>query len=171
MGEAPAFIVDDLTTWVFNGFRFKSKANETTTVIGDKKYVICGTNDESILEVEVKIFDKTSGEWWPKAARGYSAIPINEDRILIIKKGSTSDDCIWFLEDFVPMVVLQLPTLEPPHWLAQCYLYLLNEQVILAYGAESNKAFAILGETTTMESDGGVVHFEDTESTAKTAAK
>ncbi|KAM7272121.1 hypothetical protein ACFE04_031335 [Oxalis oulophora] len=105
-GEAPAFIVDDLTTGVCNGFGFKSKANETATVIGDKKYVICGTNDESILEVEVKIFDKTSGEWIiptvmgikPKAARGYSAIPINEDRILIIKKGSTSDDCIWFLE-------------------------------------------------------------------------
>ncbi|KAM7252451.1 hypothetical protein ACFE04_024334 [Oxalis oulophora] len=52
--------------------------------------------------------------------------------------------------DSVPMVVLQLPTLEPPHWLAQrvkhSYLYLLNEQVVLAYGTESKKAFAILGE-------------------------
>ncbi|XP_044468121.1 guanylate kinase 2-like isoform X2 [Mangifera indica] len=34
----------------------------------------------------------------PKPCEGHSAVAINEDRILVIKKGATSDDCIWFLE-------------------------------------------------------------------------
>lgn len=34
----------------------------------------------------------------PKPCKGHSAVAINEDRILVIKKGATPDDCIWFLE-------------------------------------------------------------------------
>lgn len=34
----------------------------------------------------------------PEAGKGHSAVLVNEDRILIIKRGSTPDDCIWFLE-------------------------------------------------------------------------
>lgn len=34
----------------------------------------------------------------PKLSKDHSAVLVKEDRILVIKKGSTSDDCIWFLE-------------------------------------------------------------------------
>lgn len=34
----------------------------------------------------------------PRPCKGHSAVLLNEDRILVIKKGSSSDDCLWFLE-------------------------------------------------------------------------
>ncbi|KAE8718608.1 Guanylate kinase 1 [Hibiscus syriacus] len=34
----------------------------------------------------------------PKACKGHSAILLNEDRIMIIIRDSTTDDCMWFLE-------------------------------------------------------------------------
>ena len=34
----------------------------------------------------------------PNTCKGLSAVSLNDDRILIVKKGSTPDDCIWFLE-------------------------------------------------------------------------
>ncbi|GAV57290.1 Guanylate_kin domain-containing protein [Cephalotus follicularis] len=106
MGEAPAFIVDDPQSGFANGLGLKFKGCETAAIIGDRKYVIGPANDESTLATEVQIFDEISGNWVmptvlgtkPKPGKGLSAVPLNEDRILIIKKGSTSDDCIWFLE-------------------------------------------------------------------------
>lgn len=105
MGEAPAFVVDNLLQNQ-DGFGSKSKGCKTTTTIGDKTYVIGGGNDESTLSVEVQIFDKTTGNWVtpivlgtkPNTCKGLSAVSLNDDRILIVKKGSTPDDCIWFLE-------------------------------------------------------------------------
>ncbi|KAL9373761.1 hypothetical protein Peur_033381 [Populus x canadensis] len=107
MGEAPAFIVDDLQNQIGfeNGFGSKFKGCKTTTTIGDKTYVI-GGNDESTLPVEVRIFDKATGNWVtpivlgskPNSCKGLSAISLNDDRILIVKKGSAPDDCILFLE-------------------------------------------------------------------------
>lgn len=68
--------------------------------------MIGGDNDESTLSVEVQIFDKPTGNWVtpivlgtkPNTCKGLSAVSLNDDRILIVKKGSTPDDCIWFLE-------------------------------------------------------------------------
>ncbi|KAJ0042228.1 hypothetical protein Pint_17922 [Pistacia integerrima] len=120
MGEAPAFIVDDLQNGngfpISNGFGLKSKAGETTTIIGDKTYLIAGS-DESI---GVKIYDKSTGKWTiptvlgkePKPCKGHSAVAINEDRILVIKKGATPDDCIWFLEVDTQYVREQKKTVE-----------------------------------------------------------
>lgn len=34
----------------------------------------------------------------PKQCKGHSAVLLNEDRILIVKGGSSPDDCTWFLE-------------------------------------------------------------------------
>lgn len=34
----------------------------------------------------------------PKLLKGHSAIAFDEDRILVIRGDSTSDDCFWFLE-------------------------------------------------------------------------
>ncbi|KAB5551809.1 hypothetical protein DKX38_009120 [Salix brachista] len=105
MGEAPAFVVDDLLQNQ-DGFGSKSKGCKITTTIGDKTYVIGGENDESTLSLEVQIFDKATGNWAtpivlgakPSSCKGLSAVSLNDDRILIVKKGSTPDDCIWFLE-------------------------------------------------------------------------
>ncbi|MED6184204.1 Guanylate kinase 2 [Stylosanthes scabra] len=104
MGEAPAFLVDDLQNEPLNGFELKSGTCKTTTTIGDKTYVIGGA-DDGTLSIEVRIFDSSLGEWVqptvygtkPLLSKGHSAVFLN-DRILILKKGAKSDDQIWFLE-------------------------------------------------------------------------
>ncbi|XP_065856281.1 guanylate kinase 2-like [Euphorbia lathyris] len=106
MGEAPAFIVDDLQNVYQNGFSLKCKDSETAVTIHDKTYVISGCDEGSPLSVRVQVFDKTAGSWVtpvvlgkePKPCKSFSAVSLNDDRILIIKKGSMPDDCIWFLE-------------------------------------------------------------------------
>ncbi|KAF5474121.1 hypothetical protein F2P56_006051, partial [Juglans regia] len=105
-GEAPAFIIDDLQTGFLNGFDLKSQGCATATVIGNKAYLIGGVNDEPTLSLGVHIFDQTRGELVsplvlgtkPTPCKGHSAVLLNEDRILMIKRGSVPDDCIWFLE-------------------------------------------------------------------------
>ncbi|XP_021893414.1 guanylate kinase 2 [Carica papaya] len=106
MGEAPACLVDDLQNGFSNGFGSKSKHLESSVVIGDKEYIIGRTDNESTLSIGVKIFVRSKGQWVtpivlgakPKLSKDHSAVLVKEDRILVIKKGSTSDDCIWFLE-------------------------------------------------------------------------
>ncbi|MBA0587831.1 hypothetical protein Gorai_000952, partial [Gossypium raimondii] len=102
-GEAPAFCFDNLQ----NGFGLKPKGLETSADVGDKTFVIGGGADhDSTSYIGVKIYDKSTGKWViptvlgtkPKACKGHSAILLNEDRIMIIIRGSTPDDCIWFLE-------------------------------------------------------------------------
>ncbi|ESW17610.1 hypothetical protein PHAVU_007G253800 [Phaseolus vulgaris] len=96
MGEAP-IIIDD--------FESKSGTLETVTIIGDKKYVIGETAAESFY-VKVQILDNNCpGEWVnvvelgtkPISCNGHSAVVL-KDRILIFRKDSNPDDCIWFLE-------------------------------------------------------------------------
>ncbi|TYJ18578.1 hypothetical protein E1A91_A09G133500v1 [Gossypium mustelinum] len=102
MGEAPAFCFDNLQ----NGFGLKPKVLETSADVGDKTFVIGGADNDSTSYIGVKIYDKSTGKWViptvlgtkPKASKGHSAILLNEDRIMIIIRGSTPDDCIWFLE-------------------------------------------------------------------------
>ncbi|KAL2480615.1 Guanylate kinase 2 [Abeliophyllum distichum] len=107
MGEAPAFFVDDLQKDLTNGFPLKSKGHETAINIGhNKTYVIGGMENESTSTIGVRIYDKSTGEWVipvvlgpkPKLSKGHSAVLLDEDRILVIKGNSTSDDCFWFLE-------------------------------------------------------------------------
>ncbi|KAL5540496.1 hypothetical protein UlMin_043090 [Ulmus minor] len=107
MGEAPAFFVNELQKGFENGFDLKAKGVETTPiVIGNKTYVIGGASEETTLSIGVQIFDQSSGEWVyptvlgtkPGPSKGYSAVALNEDRILIIKKVAAADDCAWFLE-------------------------------------------------------------------------
>ncbi|KAF2289413.1 hypothetical protein GH714_036056 [Hevea brasiliensis] len=106
MGEAPAFVVDDLQNGYQNGFGLKYKDYETAITIHDKTYVIGGSDDESSSSIGVRIYDKATGNWEiptvlgtkPKPCKSHSAVSLSDDRILIIKKGSSPDDCIWFLE-------------------------------------------------------------------------
>ncbi|GMN54763.1 hypothetical protein TIFTF001_023888 [Ficus carica] len=92
MGEAPAFILDDFKKALPNGFDLKSNGCETTSttiVVANKTYLIGGIS----TEVYPTVLGTT-----PKLGKGFSAVLLNEDRILIIKKGSTPDDFAWFLE-------------------------------------------------------------------------
>ncbi|XP_050228971.1 guanylate kinase 2-like [Mercurialis annua] len=106
MGEAPAFVVDELQNGNENGFSLKVKDCETAITVRDKTYVIGGSDEESTLSIRVRIFDEATEHWViptvlgtkPKVCKGYSAVLLDDDRILIINKGSAPDDCIWFLE-------------------------------------------------------------------------
>ncbi|KAI4300771.1 hypothetical protein L6164_034107 [Bauhinia variegata] len=111
MGEAPAFLVDDLHDGHVNGFDLKNETSKTVTIVGDKKYVIGGADDET-ASIEVQIFDHNLGEWVkptvlgtkPLSCNCHSSVLLNNDRILIIKKGSKPDDHVWFLEVDTPYV-------------------------------------------------------------------
>ncbi|XP_071716193.1 guanylate kinase 1-like [Rutidosis leptorrhynchoides] len=104
MGEAPALFADDSLASFSNGLHLKMHEFETATVVGNKTYVI-GTTDDATSN-GVRIFDKSTGEWvfptvlgtQPKAFNGHSTMPLNNDKILIIKHNSNSNDCVWFLE-------------------------------------------------------------------------
>ncbi|KAK7345063.1 hypothetical protein VNO77_15452 [Canavalia gladiata] len=100
MGEAPTFILQDLKNGTANGFESKTETLDTATIIGDKKYVIGGA-DGGTLSVKFQIL----GEWVNPIVLGTKPISCNghttvilKDRILILKKNSKPDDCIWFLE-------------------------------------------------------------------------
>lgn len=105
MGEAPAFFVDDMQRSFSNGFDLKLKDFDTATVIGNKTYVINGTTDDP-TSTGVRILNKSTGEWViptvlgtkPKSLNAHSCVILNEDRILIIKHNSKSDESVWFLE-------------------------------------------------------------------------
>ncbi|KAK4412972.1 Guanylate kinase [Sesamum alatum] len=105
MGEAPVFVVDNLNGNFPNGLHLKSKGCETAIDIGNKTYVI-GTSTESASTIGIQIFNKATSEWVipvvlgtkPKPSKGHSAIVLDEDRILVIKGNTISDDSFWFLE-------------------------------------------------------------------------
>ncbi|KAL3623776.1 Guanylate kinase 2 [Castilleja foliolosa] len=110
MGEAPAFFEDDHLENFPNGTLFNTKVFETAINVGcNKIYAIGATEKESI---GIRIFDKSTNEWVvptvlgmiPKSSDGYSAILVDEDRILVVKRNTKSDDCFWFLEINTPFV-------------------------------------------------------------------
>ncbi|KAH0918877.1 hypothetical protein HID58_026537 [Brassica napus] len=109
MGEAPAFFVDLLE----NGFGVKTEPEniDTSVQIGDRSYVIGRNHEGNPLFLGVQIHDKTTNKstptvlgTGPKPCKAYSAIVLKQGRILVIKKGSASDDSIWFLEVDSPFV-------------------------------------------------------------------
>ncbi|KAJ8449861.1 hypothetical protein Cgig2_001517 [Carnegiea gigantea] len=111
MGEAPAFVVDDLYESCGNGLDSVYCDRETTVVVGNSKYMI-GGYDDSTFSLGVKIFDKSTGMWECPTVLGTKptmscdlwAFPVGEDRILVIKNSSMTDDSIWFLEVDTPFV-------------------------------------------------------------------
>ncbi|KAG2252185.1 hypothetical protein Bca52824_082321 [Brassica carinata] len=116
MGEAPAFFVDHLENGQehTNGFRVKTEPEhrDTFVQIGDRSYVIGGNHEGNPLFLGAQIHDKNINKWFtptvlgtgPKPCKAYSAIVLKQGRILVIKKGSASDDSIWFLEVDSPFV-------------------------------------------------------------------
>lgn len=104
MGEAPAVFVDDMQGSFSKGFDLKLNDFETAVVIGNKSYVIGGTDDPT--SSGIRIFNKSTGEWViptvlgtkPKGIKNHSCVLLNKDRILIIKHNSKSNESVWFLE-------------------------------------------------------------------------
>lgn len=83
-----------------------------TAIVNDKIYVVGGSSDGEKLSMDVKIFDKSTGRWLiptilgtkPMPSKGHSAVPVNNDRILILKGDCSAADCFWFLEVDTPYV-------------------------------------------------------------------
>ncbi|KAL3841247.1 hypothetical protein ACJIZ3_025838 [Penstemon smallii] len=107
MGEAPAFFIDNFQGNISNELNLNSKGYVTTIDVScNKTYVIGATEKESTPTFEIQILDKSTNKWVipivfgtkPKPSKGFSAISLDEDRILVIKGNSSSDDCFWFLE-------------------------------------------------------------------------
>ncbi|KAJ0737794.1 putative guanylate kinase [Helianthus annuus] len=104
MGKAPAFFVDDVQRSFSNGFDLKLKDFDTAVAVGNKTYVICGTDDPT--SSGVRILNKLTGEWViptvlgtkPESFKGHSCVLLNKDRILIMKHNSKSNESVWFLE-------------------------------------------------------------------------
>ncbi|KAL2923636.1 Guanylate kinase 2 [Bienertia sinuspersici] len=111
MGEAPAFLFDDLLKGSDNGVDFVYKDRETTTIVGKAKYVI-GDYDDSALSIGVKVFNDSLGMWVyptvlgtkPNLSSDLWTLPLGEDRVLMIKNGAITDDNLWFLEVDTPFV-------------------------------------------------------------------
>ncbi|KAL3533806.1 hypothetical protein ACH5RR_007327 [Cinchona calisaya] len=112
MGEAPAFIVDDLLADCTNGSDLKSKGHQTVVNVGNKIFMIGSTDHESSSTIVVKVSENSTGEWVipvvlgtrPKPCKVHLAVVLNEDRILIVRGDSATDGCFWFLEVNTPFV-------------------------------------------------------------------
>jgi len=82
--------------------------------VGDKTYVICRSDDDSKTSV-VKIHDKLTHTWvvptilgkQPLLTKSQSAIPVGDEKILVIEKGVPLNESIWFLEIDTPFVKQQ----------------------------------------------------------------
>nr|XP_043620409.1 guanylate kinase 2-like isoform X2 [Erigeron canadensis] len=87
-----------------SGFDLKLTDCETAVVIGNKIYVIGGTDDPT--SSGMRILDKSTSKWViptvlgtkPKTLKGHSSLLLNKDRILITKHDSKSNESVWFLE-------------------------------------------------------------------------
>ncbi|KNA07494.1 hypothetical protein SOVF_171200 [Spinacia oleracea] len=111
MGEAPAFLFDDLEKSCGNGYDLICRGRETTTIVGNTKYAI-GDYDDSTLSIGVKVFDNSLEKWVyptvlgtkPELSSDLWALPHGEDRVMVIKNGAITDDDLWFLEVDTPYV-------------------------------------------------------------------
>lgn len=113
MGEAPALVADNGVGDLHCGVDLKFKGNQTAIDVGNKTYLVGAEADhEFVPSIGVQIYEKSSGKWinpavlgtTPKASKAFSALLLNTERILVIKKNSTLSDCFWFLEVNTPFV-------------------------------------------------------------------
>ncbi|XP_068637568.1 guanylate kinase 1-like isoform X2 [Aristolochia californica] len=112
MGEAQESFHYDLEQDALVGFNLKSGGYQTPIVLGQKIYIVRGGTNAAALSFDVQIFDKSTGKWLiptvlgtqPTLSKGYSAVLLNKDRLLILKRDSAPDECIWFLEVDTPFV-------------------------------------------------------------------
>ncbi|XP_020243950.1 guanylate kinase 1-like [Asparagus officinalis] len=110
--EAPQYLIGNTDKFQAVGYDSETQGYQTSTDVGDKIYVIGGSEEYAGSEIGVKIFDKLTGKWSfptvlgtkPVSSKGHSAVLINKNQILILKGGSPLDDCTWFLEVDTPLI-------------------------------------------------------------------
>ncbi|KAL6622740.1 hypothetical protein ACP70R_032619 [Stipagrostis hirtigluma subsp. patula] len=80
--------------------------------VGDKTYVIGRSDDGSKPSISIKILNKLTQTWvvptvlgaHPTLTKSHSAVPGNDEKIVVIEKGVPLNDAIWFLEIDTPFV-------------------------------------------------------------------
>ncbi|XXG56514.1 hypothetical protein AAC387_Pa03g3901 [Persea americana] len=105
MGEVHESSADGLEEFLAVGLDLESNGCQTATMLGEKIYVIRGGSDDA-LSIGVRILDKSTGKWEipmvlgtvPAPCKSHSAVFLNKERILVLKRDSAPDDCTWFLE-------------------------------------------------------------------------
>lgn len=110
MGDLQGCLEDPRNTLV-NGVYPESRFSHSATVVGKRIYIF-GGDQGGILTNDVQILDTLTGKWItpmvlgtkPSPRRGHSAVPLNNDRILILGGTSEPKDNIWFLEVDTPFV-------------------------------------------------------------------
>ncbi|KAK1266535.1 hypothetical protein QJS04_geneDACA016396 [Acorus gramineus] len=118
--EAPEFSHDGFHCVSPIELDSKSLGCQTTTIVGEKIFVVGGPDDGEGSCLSVRVFDKSTGKWSvptilgtkPLPCKGHSAVLLNNDRILILKQDALPDDCTWFLEVDSPFVRDQKKILE-----------------------------------------------------------
>ncbi|XP_042513745.1 guanylate kinase 2-like [Macadamia integrifolia] len=112
MGEAQEIFLNGIHGVFPVGLDSESRDYQTATILSEKIFLIGGSDDGSNLSMGIRIFDKSTGKWdvptvlgmKPTPCEGHSAVLLNKERILILKRDSTPDDCAWFLEVDTPYV-------------------------------------------------------------------
>ncbi|XP_010257209.1 PREDICTED: guanylate kinase 2-like [Nelumbo nucifera] len=112
MGEVQEIFSDDVKEVFAVGLDSEARGYQTATILGEKIFVIGGSSDGSTLSIDVKVFHKSTGKWSvpkvlgtkPTPCKGHSAVLLNKERILILKRDSTPEDCAWFLEVDTPFI-------------------------------------------------------------------
>ncbi|XP_043692241.1 guanylate kinase 2-like [Telopea speciosissima] len=120
MGEAQEIFLNGIHGVFPVGLDSESKGYQTATILSEKIFMIGGSDDGSNLSIGIRIFDKSTGKWdiptvlgtKPTPCKGHSAVLLNKERILILKRDSTPDDCAWFLEVDTPYVREQKKIME-----------------------------------------------------------
>ncbi|KAL0921692.1 hypothetical protein M5K25_008792 [Dendrobium thyrsiflorum] len=100
--EVPEFVVHNS----------ESKGYETLTIIGDKVYSVGGSEGLPNMSINIKVLDKQTGKWLepivfgakPVASKGHSSILLDNERVLILLRESSTDNSLWFLEVDTPFV-------------------------------------------------------------------
>ncbi|GJM95549.1 hypothetical protein PR202_ga12298 [Eleusine coracana subsp. coracana] len=87
-------------------------SQQNAVVVGDKTYVFSRSDDDSKSSVTIKILDKQAQTWvvptvlgkQPSLSKSMSAIPVNDEKILIVENGVPLIHSFWFLEIDTPFV-------------------------------------------------------------------
>ncbi|KAH0464379.1 hypothetical protein IEQ34_007165 [Dendrobium chrysotoxum] len=90
----------------------ESQGYETLTIIGDKVYSVGGSESIPNMSINIKVLDKQTGKWLepivfgakPVASKGHSSILLDNERVLILLRDSSTYNSIWFLEVDTPFV-------------------------------------------------------------------
>ncbi|RLN28652.1 guanylate kinase 1-like [Panicum miliaceum] len=92
-----------------------TNCKQSAVDVGDRTYVIGRSDDDSKSSIIIKILDKLTQTWvvptvlgtQPTLTESQSAIPVNDEKILIIENGVPLNESIWFLEIDTPFVKQQ----------------------------------------------------------------